>query len=155
MWANQNAGLTHTRIRCRTDSPDPFRDELGLIRSDELRRAEVEEERLVRREADLAAELLPTGARPALEPLVVDRCAGDADVLRRHAMHRDRFALLGFVPDEHAIRQNANQPLVRQVVPAVDTQPAADAQRARRLDVVDLIGAQVHQGRNQDNVRVL
>ena len=56
-------------------------------------------------EADLAAELLARRARPAREPLVVDRRAGRDHVLRLRAVHRDRFALLRLVPDEDAIRE--------------------------------------------------
>jgi hypothetical protein len=37
----------------------------------------------------------------------------------------------------------------------VHAQRAANADRARRLDVFDLIGAEVDEGRDQDNVRIL
>ncbi len=155
MRADQDPGLADPWIGRSTDGADPVGDELRLVRRDELRRAEIEEERLVRREAGLAAELLARRAGTPLEPLVVDRRAGDADVLRLHAVHRDRFALLRFVPDEDAIRQHANQALVRQVVPAVHAQRAANAERTRGLRVLHLIGAKVDERRNQHDVRVL
>ena len=127
-----------------------FCDELRLVGRDELRRAEIQEERLVRREADLArrtprascsAGARTTGRRPARRSAI--------DLLRLHAVHGDRLALLRLVPDEHAIGNDADQALVGQVVPAVDAQPAANTERAARFDVLDLIGSDVDERRDE------
>ena len=47
---------------------------------------------------------------------------------------------------------DADEALVGQVVPAVHAQPAVNAERARRLDVLDLIGSDVDERRDQDHV---
>src|SRR5581483_8493418 len=83
--ADQIAGLGKDPT-ARPQPLEPAPDELDLVRRDELRRAEVEHDRLRRVEADLAAELLARAARAPLEPGVADRRAGDADPLARDAV---------------------------------------------------------------------
>ena len=69
-------------------------------------------------------------------------------------MQRHRFLLLGLVPHEHAIRQLVNQPLGRQVIPAAHTEHALDPQLPGTPDVVDLVGTEVQERRQHQDIRL-
>ena len=105
----------------------PLPDEPDLLGRHELRRAQVEQERPVRGQADPGAERLARPARRPVEPVVEGRGPGHDHAVRRHAVHRDRLLLHRIVPDGHEIDRSVNQALVRQVVPAGHAQRAADA----------------------------
>src|SRR5262245_36264615 len=69
-------------------------------------------------------------------------------------MQHRRFLSLRFVPDEHVVRQHANQSFAREIVPARDAQRGPNTQLAGRLDVVDLLRSQLDERRDQKQIRV-
>ena len=152
---DEDRRLAHARVRCRAKRPQPVHHERRLLGRDERRGAQIEEVRPVGRQAHLRRELLARRARPPVEPLVEHRRAGDHDVIRRHAVHLDRLPLLRLVPDEDAIGKQPDEPLVGQVVPAVDGEAGGNAHRLRALHEVRLIGSEIHQRRDEHEVGVL
>ena len=152
MGTHENAAVTQPAIGRRTERLHPLLDEVCLARRDELRRAEIEQVRLLRGQPDLPAELLASRAGPAGEPLVVTGRAGGHDGLPLDPVHGLGFAHLRVVPHEHAVRSDVNQPLVRQVVPAVHAERAWNRQRPRRLDVFLLRRAKVDERRHEKQI---
>src|SRR5262245_66546336 len=98
MRTDQDARLPDARVRGLSDCAHPPVDEVGLVRRNELRRAEIQEERLVGRQADFSAELLARGAGATREPLVVDRRPGGVRLFGTNAVHRDRLPPLDLLP---------------------------------------------------------
>jgi hypothetical protein len=66
-----------------------------------------------------------------------------------------RLVTLRGVPDNHLVRHDADQCLARQVVPAPHTERAANAQRARRTQVVQLRRTELDERRNEQDVGLL
>ena len=71
------------------------------------------------------------------------------------AVQLDRLALLDVVPHEHAIRLDADQPAVGQVVPAERREDHRHADAVRALHVVGLVRPVVDERRHQHDVRTL
>ena len=66
-----------------------------------------------------------------------------------------RLARLEVVPDEHQVGHVADEALVRQVVPAEDREPGADAEPLCGAQPVGLARAEVDQRRDEHEVRLL
>ena len=77
------------------------------------------------------------------------------DAVRVGVVHADRFGLLRLVPDVDLVRLHPNQSFVRQVVPAEDRQRGSDTEPLRGFDVVNLIGSDVNERRDEEHVRAL
>src|SRR5262249_14918892 len=91
---------------------DPAADEIDLVPRDEAGRADVEDDRPVCAQTDVAAELLAGAARLALEPRVAERRARQADAPLRDAVQLARLLRLEIVPDEYGVGRVAEQALV-------------------------------------------
>jgi hypothetical protein len=136
----------------RAESLDPAADEVDLVARDEPGRADVEDERTVGAQADLAAELLAGAARLALEPRVESRRPGQLDVLRRDAVELARLGRLQVVPDQQHLRRVSEEALVRQVVPAPHRKGRMDPEPAGGAQVVGVRRADRKQVREQEDV---
>ncbi len=157
MRADEHGDVAHARILGAPQRLDPLPDErqLELGAGDEDRRRRVEQEGPVRRQADGRAELLARRARRALEPAIEQLRARHGDAAGRDAVVAHRLGLLRLVPHHHEVRLDAQQPLVRQVVPARDAGDDAHAAAACRADDVHLVRGRIDERRDDDDVRLL
>src|SRR5687768_9789793 len=118
MRTHENADLAQSRVVAAAQGLDPALDDLRLARgSTEERRADPEQIRLVRIEADARAEIPPWPRRTPAEPLVVTLRAGHGDEFGRHTVQLLRLAALHVVPHKDAVGHLAQQRLARQVIP--------------------------------------
>ena len=150
---DQNRRLPQVRVRRPANGRDPPAHEADLVRRDERRRAEIQQQRAIGRHADPGAEDL-AGRRWLLqEPVVVGLRAGDRHAVWRHAVQLGGLLTLALVPDDDAARLLVDQSLGRQVIPAADAEHGADAEPARRSYVLDLLRAEVQERRQQQQIR--
>jgi hypothetical protein len=157
MRPDENVEVAEDRVIARPQRGDPPADErhLGIRFRDEARGAGEQDERPRVRQANACAELLAAPRRRLHEPLVEQLRAGDRHLALGHVVVILRFPLLRLVPDQHQVRFNAKQPLVREVVPAGDARGGPDTKRPCCLDPVHLLGGHFDQRRDEKHVRPL
>src|SRR5262245_47745432 len=68
-------------------------------------------------------------------------------------MQRDRFVLHRVVPHRDDVERFVDKTLVREIVPAVNAEPGADAERARGAHVLGLWGTWLDQRGDEHEVR--
>jgi hypothetical protein len=156
MRTDQDADVLQSRIAAAAHRLNPLLDERGLEdRSAEQRRDDVEDEWAIGPEPHSLAERLIADSRQAVEPLVVALRAGHDDASGGNAVELHGFGALHVVPENHAIRDRAQQRLARQVIPAADRQHRPHAEPPRRREVIELRRADIDERRDQQHVRRL
>ena len=73
-------------------------------------------------------------------------------MVRVGPVHAYRFGLLRLVPDVDLVGLDSDEAFVREVVPAQDGQRRSNAKPARSLDVINLVGADIHERRDEQHV---
>jgi hypothetical protein len=101
------------------------------------------------------AELFSRGRRRHGEERVESRRAGHDDTIARDAVVVHRFARLVLIPDEDAIRGDADETAVGQVVPAEWHESDRHPEAVRALHVVRLIRPEVDQRRDEHDIRCM
>jgi hypothetical protein len=117
MRPHQDAGIPQARVAALADRLDPPQDETGFVRVRRHDGADVQQDRMLRRQPDGPAERIPVARRGAIEPLVVALGAGHRNAIVRHPVPRHRLTLLRLVPQQDAIRHASKQRLAGQMVP--------------------------------------
>ncbi len=152
MRANQDAAGPHHVVFRRPDRLDPPANQLHLVRT---RRAGRIPDRgpwaaqgrdRTRRRTPIAT------STPSAEEVIEPRRTHNQHVLGGTPVQLDGFLALDGVPDEDAIRLNAHQPLVRQVVPAEWDEDDRHAKPMGGFHVVGLVRLEGDERRDHDDV---
>ncbi len=157
MRPNENRHVAQASVVRLPDARDPAQHEGCFRRAPpEQRRTDVEQERPRAGETDAAAERIAIACRRPVKPLIEALCTGHHHAVGGNAVEPFGLVTLRCVPDDDLVGHDAYQRFARQVIPAPHAERAADAERTRRAQVIELWRAEFDERRDEQHVgRVL
>ena len=149
-----DAGSPERGVGVGAHALDPAKDEVRLGRAPQHeRRAHVEDEGAGGVEAGALAEVLPRAEGGTAEPRIEALGAGHGDALLGHAVQLHRLAFLGRIPHGDEVGEDPDHRLAREMVPAHDAEHGSKPERLGSHQVIELVGSEVDEWREEDDVR--